>query len=150
MRRRVPAEEEDLLDVASDSSRREAVERVLEITGANLSAVLHNAGQTTTGFFEALSGEPCRHILETHLIGAMDLTRRLLPALRNNGSGRIEVISSNVVNVPHPTFSVCAAATWALEGSCEAQVLYPVTVVAQRRCRSRGGERCSMLAGTPV
>ncbi|MFF6851673.1 SDR family NAD(P)-dependent oxidoreductase [Streptomyces antimycoticus] len=97
--------------MASDSSRREAAERVLEITGADLSAVLHHAGPTTTGFFEDLSGEPCRHILETHLIGAMDLTRRLLPAVRNNGSGRIEVISSNAVNVPHPMFSVCAAAT---------------------------------------
>ncbi|RSS47742.1 SDR family NAD(P)-dependent oxidoreductase [Streptomyces sp. WAC05858] len=111
VRQRVPAEEEDPLDVASDSSRREAAERVLEITGADLSAVLHHAGPTTTGFFEDLSGEPCRHILETHLIGAMDLTRRLLSAVRNNGSGRIEVISSNAVNVPHPMFSVCAAAT---------------------------------------
>ncbi|AGP60264.1 SDR family oxidoreductase [Streptomyces rapamycinicus] len=108
------------LDVASDSSRGEAVERVLEITGGNLSAVLHNAGYTTTGFFEDLSGEQCRHILETNLIGAMDLTRRLLPALRHNGSGRIAVISSNAVNVPHPMFSVYAAAKWALEGWCEA------------------------------
>lgn len=33
---------------------------------------------------------------------------------------------------------------------CETQVLYPVTVVARRRCRSRGGEPCSKLAGTPV
>ncbi|MEU5108173.1 hypothetical protein AB0H07_38950 [Streptomyces sp. NPDC021354] len=37
-----------------------------------------------------------------------------------------------------------------LELWCETAVLYPVTVVARCRCRSRGGERCSMLAGTPV
>lgn len=108
------------LDVASDSSRAAAVESVLKATEGNLTAVLHNAGYTTTGFFEDLPADRYRHVLETNLIGAMDLTQRLLPALRANGSGRIAVVSSNAVNVPHPMFSVYAATKWALEGWCEA------------------------------
>ncbi|MBY8856836.1 SDR family oxidoreductase [Nocardia sp. CA2R105] len=107
------------LDVASEDSRALAVKNVLEITGGRLDAVVHNAGYSTTGFFEDLAPQQIRHIVETNLLGAMDLTQRLLPALRE-ASGRIAVVSSNAVNVPHPMFSVYAATKWALEGWCEA------------------------------
>lgn len=108
------------LDVVSDSARAEAVDRVLARTGGHLDAVLHCAGYTTTGFFEDVPAQRCRHVLETNLLGAMDLTQRLLPALRASGRGRIVVLSSNAVNVPHPMFSCYAASKWALEGWCEA------------------------------
>lgn len=108
------------LDVASEQSRVDAVANVVESTGDVLTAVLHNAGYTTTGFFEDLPPERYRHVVETNLLGAMDLTQRLLPSLRAAGSARIGVISSNAVNVPHPMFSVYAATKWALEGWCEA------------------------------
>lgn len=111
------------LDVASDESRARGVEKVLAACGGDLTAVLHNAGYTTTGFFEDLSAEQCRHLLETNLVGAMDITRRLLPALRSGGAGKIAVVSSNAVNVPHPMFSIYAASKWALEGWCEALTL---------------------------
>lgn len=108
------------LDVASDESRASAVDKVVAACGGDLTAVLHNAGYTTTGFFEDVSPEQCRHLLETNLFGAMDITRRLLPALRSGGAGKVAVVSSNAVNVPHPMFSIYAASKWALEGWCEA------------------------------
>lgn len=108
------------LDVASDESRARGADHVLKATDGRLNAVLHNAGYTTTGFFEDLTAQHIRTMLETNLTGAMDLTHRLLPALRHSGSGRIAVVSSNAVNVPHPMFSVYAATKWALEGWCEA------------------------------
>ncbi|MGI6873414.1 SDR family oxidoreductase [Amycolatopsis sp. 3B14] len=108
------------LDVASEASRSEAARHLLDATGGRLTAILHNAGYTTTGFFEDLPAEVYRHVLETNLVGVMDLTQRVLPALRADGSARIGVVSSNAVNVPHPMFSVYAATKWALEGWCEA------------------------------
>ncbi|WP_116202636.1 SDR family oxidoreductase [Amycolatopsis circi] len=108
------------LDVASDASRAEAVEEVLRRSDGELTALLHNAGYTTTGFFEDVPPDRLRHLVETNLLGAMDLTRRLLPALRRCGRARLAVVSSNAVNVPHPMFSVYAATKWALEGWCEA------------------------------
>ena len=108
------------LDVAVDESRAAAAETVLRACGGNLTAVLHNAGYTTTGFFEDVPAERVRHVIETNLVGVLDLTQRLLPALRASGRGRVAVISSNAVNVPHPLFSVYAATKWALEGWCEA------------------------------
>ncbi|MGW3472429.1 SDR family NAD(P)-dependent oxidoreductase [Saccharopolyspora sp. NPDC000995] len=77
------------LDVASDESRDRAVEQVLQASGGRLTAVLHNAGYTTTAFFEDLSAQRCRHVLETNLLGAMDITRRVLPALRRDGLGKL-------------------------------------------------------------
>lgn len=108
------------LDVASEPSREKAVEIVVERSGGRLDALLHNAGYTTAGFFEDLSAEQCRQLLETNLVGAMDLTARLLPALRRTHASKVAVVSSNAVNVPHPLFSVYAASKWALEGWCEA------------------------------
>lgn len=108
------------LDIASDASRKAAVDYVRGATGGRLDAVLHNAGYTTAGFFEDLTSEDCRRILETNVVGAMDLTRRLLPALRTTRSAKVAVVSSNAVNVPHPMFSVYAASKWALEGWSEA------------------------------
>lgn len=108
------------LDVAVDESRRAAAESVLRSCGGNLTAVVHNAGYTTTGFFEDIPPERIRHLIETNLLGVLDLTQRLLPALRASGRGRVAVVSSNAVNVPHPMFSVYAATKWALEGWCEA------------------------------
>ena len=59
-------------------------------------------------------------MLETNLIGAMEITRMVLPAMRAAGRGRIAVVSSNALNVPHPMYSVYAASKWGLEGWCEA------------------------------
>ncbi|MEU6419595.1 SDR family oxidoreductase [Streptomyces spiralis] len=108
------------LDVASSESREKGVRQVLEACGDRLDAVLHNAGYTTLGFFEDLSPEQCRRLVETNLFGAMEVTRLVLPAMRARRRGRIALVTSNAVNVPHPLFSVYAATKWALEGWAEA------------------------------
>lgn len=108
------------LDVTSPASIESAAKSVLASTGGHLDAVLHNAGFTTAGFFEDLSDEECRRLMETSFFGTLGLTRALLPAMRANRRGRIAVVTSNALNVPHPMFSVYAAAKWALEGWCEA------------------------------
>lgn len=108
------------LDVADANSREAAVRQVLQAVDGRLDAVLHCAGYTTAAFFEDLASDQARHVLETNLIGAMEVTRLALPAMRAARHGRIAVVSSNALNVPHPMYSIYAASKWALEGWCEA------------------------------
>ncbi|MEU6379373.1 SDR family oxidoreductase [Streptomyces sp. NPDC046909] len=118
----VPAERVRVvpLDVTDRDAVDAAVATVLSETEGSLDAVLHNAGYTTAGFFEDLPEADVRRLVETNFFGTLALTRALLPAMRARGRGRIAVVSSNAVNVPHPMFSVYAATKWALEGWCEA------------------------------
>ena len=108
------------LDVTVLSSVRAAMAEVESRNPDGVDVLLHSAGYTTVGFFEDLPADEARRLMDTILFGAMELTRAVLPAMRTKGSGRIAVVSSNAVNVPHPMFSVYAAAKWALEGWCEA------------------------------
>lgn len=108
------------LDVTSQESVQAAATTVLARAEQGLDVVLHNAGYTTAGFFEELTDEDCRRLMETSFFGTLALTRELLPSMRTHGRGRIAIVTSNAVNVPHPMFSVYAAAKWALEGWAEA------------------------------
>lgn len=108
------------LDVARDESRSFAVEKVLKVFDGAPDLVLHSAGFTTASFFEELPQDKIREIFETNFFGAVDLTQRLLPAMRSRGSGTIGVISSNAANIAHPMYSMYAASKWALEGWAEA------------------------------
>lgn len=114
----------DQLDVTSARSREKSVARALELFDGAPDILLHNAGYTTAGFFEDLSSEQQDMLLRTNLVGPMELTRLLLPAMRARGAGRIAVMSSNAVNVPHPMYSIYAASKWPSRAGA-------------RRCRSR-------------
>jgi NAD(P)-dependent dehydrogenase (short-subunit alcohol dehydrogenase family) len=108
------------LDVRSPESVSEAAAGVTKQLGGPPDALVLNAGYTTVGFFEDITAEQVRDVVETNLLGAMEVTRAFLPAMRRRGSGRILVMSSNAANVPHPMFAPYAAAKWGLEGWAEA------------------------------
>lgn len=108
------------LDVRSLDSVRAAAEAVTDRLGGPPDALVHSAGYTTVGFFEDLTANQVRDVVETNLLGVMEVTRAFLPGMRSRGSGRIMVLSSNAVNVPHPLFAPYAATKWGLEGWAEA------------------------------
>lgn len=108
------------LDVRSLESVRVAAEAVTDGFGGPPDALVHSAGYTTIGFFEDLAAGQARDVVETNLLGAMEVTSAFLPGMRSRGSGRIMVLSSNAVNVPHPMFAPYAATKWGLEGWAEA------------------------------
>jgi NAD(P)-dependent dehydrogenase (short-subunit alcohol dehydrogenase family) len=108
------------LDVRSLDSVRAAAVAVTDRLGGPPDALVHSAGYTTIGFFEDLAAGQARDVVETNLLGAMEVTRAFLPGMRSRGSGRIMVLSSNAVNVPHPLFAPYAATKWGLEGWAEA------------------------------
>ncbi|MFC5950375.1 SDR family oxidoreductase [Pseudonocardia lutea] len=108
------------LDVTSPKDRARVVTDAQGFFGHAPDVVLHNAGYTTAGFFEDLTSTQQDHLLQTNLVGPLELTRLFLPGMRERGTGRIAVMSSNAANVPHPMYSIYAASKWALEGWAEA------------------------------
>ena len=82
------------LDLASSESIQLAVERLLTKTGGKLSTLINNGAYGQPGAVEDLSRETLRRQFETNVFGTMELTNRLMPVFRAQGSGRIIQISS--------------------------------------------------------
>ncbi|MEU2289129.1 SDR family oxidoreductase [Streptomyces sp. NPDC013178] len=91
-----------VLDVAEPGSCRQAMERVEEMTGGGVWAVVNNAGIPQAGALEDVRDEQARHALEVNLLGAMRICRLALPGMRRKGAGRIVNVSSGLGRVPWP------------------------------------------------
>ena len=107
------------MDVADPTSVQKAVNIVSNETGGRLDALLNNAGYSVMGAFEDLSDAECRHQMDTNFFGVLNVTRAILPMMRQAGKGRVAVVTSNAVNSPHPMLTMYAASKWALEGWAE-------------------------------
>ena len=84
--------------------------------GGKLDALVHNAGISAAGAVEDIPMEDIRRVLETNFLGPVALTRRLLPAFRAQGAGRIVLVSSEAAFFGQPANSIYCASKWALEG----------------------------------
>lgn len=82
------------LELADPKSIAACADAVLEMTGGKLDALFSNAAYGQPGAVEDLTPELLRHQLEVNVIGTHDLTRRFIPAMRRQGSGRIVQCSS--------------------------------------------------------
>jgi NAD(P)-dependent dehydrogenase (short-subunit alcohol dehydrogenase family) len=119
-----PADLEVLaLDVTVPVSIADATGEVARITAGAPDLLILNAGVGTMGFFEDLSVQDIRRVVDTNLLGAIEVAHALIGAMRERRSGRIVVVSSNAVNVAHPMMSVYEATKWAIEGWAEAMRL---------------------------
>ena len=107
------------LDVTDGASIERAAAQVLKATGNALDAVVHNAGVSSAGYVEDLPIEEYRRVLETNFFGVVQLTGAVVPAMRERGSGRIVVISSNSAHLPMPLLGPYTASKWAVEGWAE-------------------------------
>lgn len=103
------------LDVDDSSSIVAALEEVLTHTGGRLDALFNNAGFAVTGAVEDVSRQALRDQLETNLLGAHELTTRVLPVMRRQGSGRIIQCSSVLGLVALPFRGPYCASKFALE-----------------------------------
>lgn len=65
-----------------------------------------NAGGPPTGRFEELSSEQWRAAFETNFLGILEITRALLPGMRERGFGRIINVTSFVVKELYPNMSL--------------------------------------------
>ena len=72
------------------------------------------------GAVEDLSSDLLRRQLEVNVIGAHELTRRLIPAMRGNGAGRIVQCSSVLGLVAAPWRGAYCASKYAMEALADA------------------------------
>ncbi len=81
-----------------------------------IDVVVNNAGYGLFGAVEGLSSDQIRHQIDTNLVGPIELTRAVLPRLREQGGGRLVAISSYGGQATHPGASLYHASKWGLEG----------------------------------
>lgn len=103
-----------LLDVTD----AEQCERAL--AGLRLYGLVNNAGYAVTGAIEDVPDEEARTILETMAVAPMRLARLALPAMRDQGGGRIVNISSIAGRATAPFAGWYTAAKHALEAASDA------------------------------
>ena len=86
--------ESPYLDYAEPASIAEAADKVLTATDGRLDALFNNGGYGQPGAVEDLTPDVLRAQFEANVFGWHDLTRRLIPAMRSQGQGRIVYCSS--------------------------------------------------------
>src|SRR5467141_3113244 len=106
------------LDVTSRSDAEAAVRTAVDRFG-RIDVLVNNAGNFFAGYFEELEPEQIDRQLGTLLIGAMNVTRAVLPVMRQQRSGHIVSISSTAGIVGFVFCSAYAAAKFGLEGWME-------------------------------
>jgi NAD(P)-dependent dehydrogenase (short-subunit alcohol dehydrogenase family) len=103
-----------LLDVAD----AEQCERAL--AGLRLYGLVNNAGYAVAGAIEDVSDDEARSILETMVVAPMRLARLALPAMREQGVGRIVNVSSIAGRATAPFAGWYTAAKHAMEAATDA------------------------------
>ncbi len=118
LERLTPLEEHGIhalpLDVTDPASREAAVERLLAEAG-RVDVLVNNAGYGSYGAIEDVPLEEARRQFEVNVFGATELTRLLLPRMREQGSGTIVNVSSMGGKIYTPLGGWYHATKFALE-----------------------------------
>ena len=107
------------LDVTNSQSVREAVEAALNEFD-RIDVLVNNAGYGTMGAIEEVSDDDIKRQFDTNLFGALNVTRAVLPTMREQRSGHILSISSVGGIVSFAGWGMYCATKFALEGVSEA------------------------------
>lgn len=105
-----------LLDLASTSSIKQAVEEVLALSHGQIYALFNNGAYGQPGAVEDLTRDALREQFEVNLFGTQELTNQLIPLMRKQGEGRIIQNSSVLGLVAMPLRGAYNASKFALEG----------------------------------
>ena len=81
-----------------------------------IDVLVNNAGSSFKGYFEEMSPRQVEQQLATNLLGPMNVTRAVLPVMRQQRSGHVISISSGAGLVAFEYSSVYAASKFGLEG----------------------------------
>jgi NAD(P)-dependent dehydrogenase (short-subunit alcohol dehydrogenase family) len=93
---------------------RAAVERF-----GRIDVLVNNAGNFFAGFFEEITPEDFRAQIETTMFGPMNVTRAILPVMREQRSGLIVAISSTAGIAGQEFCTAYAASKFGIEGWIE-------------------------------
>jgi|SRR5947209_9025773 len=106
------------LDVTSRADAEAAAQAAVDRFG-RIDVLVNNAANFYAGYFEELTPEQVERQLSTSLIGPMNVTRAVLPVMRQQRSGHIISISSSAGLVGFEFCSAYAASKFGLEGWME-------------------------------
>ncbi|MEZ5926324.1 MAG: SDR family NAD(P)-dependent oxidoreductase [Hyphomicrobiaceae bacterium] len=103
------------LELSRPASIEACAQAALDRTGGQLTALFNNAAYGQPGAVEDLTVEVLKAQFEVNLFAWHDLTRRILPAMRRTGQGRIVQCSSVLGFVAPPYRGAYNASKHALE-----------------------------------
>jgi NAD(P)-dependent dehydrogenase (short-subunit alcohol dehydrogenase family) len=106
------------LDVTSTQDAEAAVQAAVERFGG-IDVLVNNAASFEAGFFEELTREQIEHQVAVSLIGPMNVTRAVLPGMREQRSGHVMAISSLAGLAGFEYNTAYAASKFAVDGWME-------------------------------
>jgi NADP-dependent 3-hydroxy acid dehydrogenase YdfG len=109
------------LDVTDAAAIRQAWATIAAATGgAGVDVLVNNAGFALAGPVEILSDADVKRQFDTNVFGVLAMTRTVLPAMRERGSGLIVNISSLVGRTTFAGMGVYGATKYAVEAISDA------------------------------
>jgi len=106
------------LDITDPDSAADAVSAAVARFG-RIDVLVNNAGNFYAGYFENISPEQFRAQMETNFFGPLNVTRAVLPAMREQRSGQVITVTSAAGLMGQEFCSAYAASKFALEGWME-------------------------------
>ena len=110
------------LDVTSSDDAHTAVQAATDRFGG-VDVLVNNAANFSAGFFEELTPDQIDDQIATTLIGAMNVTRAVLPVMRKQRSGHVITISSSAGFAGFAYGTAYAASKFAVDGWMESLAL---------------------------
>jgi NAD(P)-dependent dehydrogenase (short-subunit alcohol dehydrogenase family) len=106
------------LDVTNPDDAKAAAQAAVDNFG-RVDVLVNNAGNFIAGFFEEISPDDFRAQIETNLFGPLNVTRAVLPGMRQQRSGLVIAISSTGGIVGQEFCSAYSASKFGIEGWIE-------------------------------
>ncbi|MEU8890475.1 SDR family oxidoreductase [Streptomyces sp. NPDC048442] len=106
------------LDITSTHATQAAVDAAVTRFG-RIDVLINNAATFQAGYFEEISDAQMRAQMETNLFGPMNITRAVLPVMREQRAGHIVTVSSIAGLVGQEFCVAYAASKFGIEGWME-------------------------------
>ena len=103
------------LDVTDYDAAARVVARAKETFG-RIDVVVNNAGYSDLGSFEDTTIDSFRTQIDTNFYGVVNVSKAVVPVLREQGSGHIFQVASLSVRLSGPGLTAYEAAKWAVAG----------------------------------
>lgn len=107
------------LDVTRSETIRSTLMKSIDVFGG-IDVLVNNAGYGAYGPLEAFDREGIQRQFDTNVLGLIEMTKAILPFMRESGAGSIINISSMGGRVTFPLGSLYHASKFAVEGFSEA------------------------------
>lgn len=115
-------ENENLLPIQLDVTKQEqmspAVQATLDAFG-RIDILVNNAGYAIFGALEEVSDKEIRDLFDTCVFGVLNMSRAVIPVMRQQASGRIINVSSKAGLIGDPGDVAYNAAKFAVDGASE-------------------------------